>query len=377
MTKEDNIFRMMNDIEIDHTKYEETNLSQEEKDKLFETFKAQTNPPLKPKRQNKTWITVAAALLLLIAGSQTTVGKQVQATAVSIIENIRYSLSSALGNAETETPGALSFNQTAQIGTAEVSIQDLVAFDHRLVFNLLVDMDGDIQDEHFMGFDEMSIQINGQKLNTASWPFRSNVYDKEENIHSAIYTVSLEKPISEADLINIEIQLNDIRYFQSGIINNQKHQKNLVEGMAIFSVDTTLKELNQYTNVHDIDTVLLQDDYEYIIEKMYTNPDLNYIEVYSDDKDVLDVEHFQLMEIRGKDENDREVLFEQTYSVDSEDYRKYSFSLTEENSEITTEELVNAQYLDLQFYLADWPEIQGTYVELEPFGKPFKVELNN
>ena len=373
MTKEDKFFSILNDIKIDVEEFEETDLSTEEKNRLFQTFQAEINPPTKQKR-HKNWIAVAAALLLLIAGSQTTVGQQVQATAVSIIENIRYSLSSALGNAETETSGALSFNQTAKIGTAEVSIQDLVAFEHRLVFNLLVDMDGDIQDEHFMGFDEMSIQINGQKLNTGSWPFRSNVYDKEENIHSPIYTVSLEEPISEADLINIEIQLNDIRYYQPRIIDNQKHQKNLVEGTAIFSIDTTQKELNQYTNVYDIDTVLIQDDYEYIIENMYINPTLNFIEVYSDDKAVLAVE-FQLMEIRGKDEKGREVLFEQTYSMDSENYRKYSFSLDEESSDITTEELVNAQYLDLQFYLADWPEVQGAYVELEPYGELFTIDL--
>lgn len=373
MTKEDKFFSILNDIKIDVEEFEETDLSTEEKNRLFQTFQAEINPPTKQKR-HKNWIAVAAALLLLIVGSQTTVGQQVQATAVSIIENIRYSLSSALGNAETETSGALSFNQTAKIGTAEVSIQDLVVFDHRLVFNLLVDMDGDIQDEHFMGFDEMSIQINGQKLNTGSWPFRSNVYDKEENIHSPIYTVSLEEPISEADLINIEIQLNDIRYYQPRIIDNQKHQKNLVEGTAIFSIDTTQKELNQYTNVYDIDTVLIQDDYEYIIENMYINPTLNFIEVYSDDKAVLAVE-FQLMEIRGKDEKGREVLFEQTYSMDSENYRKYSFSLDKESSDITTEELVNAQYLDLQFYLADWPEVQGAYVELEPYGELFTIDL--
>ena len=373
MTKEDKFFSILNDIKIDVEEFEETDLSTEEKNRLFQTFQAEINPPTKQKR-HKNWIAVAVALLLLIAGSQTTVGQQVQATAVSIIENIRYSLSSALGNAETETSGALSFNQTAKIGTAEVSIQDLVVFNHRLVFNLLVDMDGDIQDEHFMGFDEMSIQINGQKLNTGSWPFRSNVYDKEENIHSPIYTVSLEEPISEDDLINIEIQLNDIRYYQPRIIDNQKHQKNLVEGTAIFSIDTTQKELNQYTNVYDIDTVLIQDDYEYIIENMYINPTLNFIEVYSDDKAVLAVE-FQLMEIRGKDEKGREVLFEQTYSMDSENYRKYSFSLDEESSDITTEELVNAQYLDLQFYLADWPEVQGAYVELEPYGELFTIDL--
>lgn len=373
MTKEDKFFSILNDIKIDVEEFEETDLSTEEKNRLFQTFQAEINPPTKQKR-HKNWIAVAAALLLLIAGSQTTVGQQVQATAVSIIENIRYSLSSALGNAETETSGALSFNQTAKIGTAEVSIQDLVAFEHRLVFNLLVDMDGDIQDEHFMGFDEMSIQINGQKLNTGSWPFRSNVYDKEENIHSPIYTVSLEEPISEADLINIEIQLNDIRYYQPRIIDNQKHQKNLVEGTAIFSIDTTQKELNQYTNVYDIDTVLIQDDYEYIIENMYINPTLNFIEVYSDDKAVLAVE-FQLMEIRGKDEKGREVLFEQTYSMDSENYRKYSFSLDEESSDITTEELVNAQYLDLQFYLADWPENETDEVELAPYGEPFRVDM--
>lgn len=372
MTKEDKFFSILNDIKIDAEEFEETDLSTEEKNRLFQTFQAEINPPTKQKR-HKNWIAVAAALLLLIAGSQTTVGQQVQATAVSIIENIRYSLSSALGNAETETSGALSFNQTAKIGTAKVSIQDLVVFDHRLVFNLLVDMDGDIQDEHFMGFDEMSIQINGQSLNTELWSSRGIVYDEDENINSIIYTVRLKEPISEDDLVKIDIHFDGIEYYKPRKISDGPL---LIEGAATFSAETTREELNKYTTIYDIQTTIAQDDYEYIIERMYINPVLNFIEVYSDNEDVLDAD-FQLMEFRGKDENGREVLFEHSGLTDSELYRKYSFSLNEEASDITTEELVNAQYLDLQFYLGDWPEVQGTYVELEPFGEPFKVELNN
>ena len=373
MTKEDNIFRMFNDIEIDHTEYEEADLSQEEKDKLFETFKSKTTPS-KPKRQNKTWITVAAAaILLLFAGSQTNVGQQVQATAVSIIENIRYSLNNALGNAKTETPGALSFNQTVKIGNAEVSIQDLVAFDHRIVFNLLVDMDGDIQDEHFIGFDELEIQINGKLLNTDLVSSTGIVYDEEENIHSAVYSVPLNEKLSEEDMVNIAIHFENIHYYQPV---ETSEEKLLIEGAATFSAETTREELNKYTDIYNIQTTIAQDDYEYIIEKMYINPVLNFIEVFSDNEDVLGVD-FQMMEIRGTDEKGQEVLFEVTNRRESDDYRKYSFSLTEEMSEMTTQELVDAEYLDLQFYLVDWPEIQGATVELAPFGQPFTVELNN
>lgn len=372
MTKEDNIFRMLNDMEIDHTEYEETELSDEEKDKVFETFKSEKTLS-KPKRQNKTWIAVAAAVLLLIAGSQTSVGQQVQATAVSIIENIRYSLNSALGNTNTETPGALSFNQTAYIGNAEVSIQDLVAFDHRIVFNLLVDMDAPVQDEHFMGFEELEIQINGKTLNTdlvTSW---GSAYDGEENIHSVVYSVPLDEKLSEEDMINISIQFEDIRYYRPG---ETSEAQLLIEGAATFSAETTREELNKYTDIYNIQTTIAQDDYEYTIEKMYINPVLNFIEIFSDDEDVMSVD-FQMMEIRGTDEKGRNVLFEATNRMESDDYRKYSFSLTDEMSEISTQELVDAEYLDLQFYLFDWPEEQGGTAEFEPFGQPFKVELNN
>lgn len=370
MTKEDKIFRMLNELKINQTRYEETDLSTEEKNRLFQTFQAEINPPTKQKRR-KNWIAVAAALLLLIAGSQTTIGQQVQATAALMIENIRYSLSSALGNKTSEIPGALSFNQTGQIGSAEVSIKDLIAFDHRIVFNLLVDMDGDIQDEHFIGFDEMTIQINGQTLNTDYWTARGNVYDEEENVHSNVYSVQLDEPISKDDLIKIDIHFDGIHYYQQGKISEEKQ---LIEGSATFSSETTREELNKYTNVYDIQTTVVQDNYEYIIEKMYINPVLNFIEVYSENQEVLGSD-FQLMEFRGKDENGREVLFEPSGLTDSELYRKYSFSLDEEASEITTEELVDVEYLDLQLYLADWPEVQGTSVELEPYGDSFTVDL--
>lgn len=373
MTKEDKFFSILNDIKIDVEEFEETDLSTEEKNRLFQTFQAEINPPTKQKR-HKNWIAVAAALLLLIAGSQTTVGQQVQATAVSIIESIRYSLSSALGNAETETSGALSFNQTAKIGTAEVSIQDLVAFEHRLVFNLLVDMDGDIQDERFIRIDELEIQINGKSLNTDVVTSKNTVYDKEENIYSAVYSVPLDKELSEEDMINIAIHFENIHYYQPRETSETSQVKLLIEGAATFSAETTREELNKYTDVYDIQTTIAQDNYEYSIEKMYINPVLNFIEVFSDNKDVMGVD-FQIMEIRGTDENGREVLFTHTYFTDAENYRKYSFSLDEESSDITTEELVNAQYLDLQFYLADWPEVQGAYVELEPYGELFTIDL--
>lgn len=371
MTKEDNIFKMLNDMEIDLTEYDETDLSQEEKARLFENFKAKTTPPPKPKRQNKTWIGVAAALLLLIAGSQTAVGQQVQATAVSIIEDIRYSLNSALGNEDTETPGALSFNQTAQIERAEVSIQDLVAFDHRIVFNLLVDMDGQIQDEHFMYFDEMTIQINGETINTDHWASKGSVYEEEENIHSIVYFVQLDEAITDEDLVKIDIHFEGIRYYRPG---EPSETPLVIEGAATFSTEATREELNKNTDIYNIQTTISQDDYDYIIETLYINPVLNFIEVYSDDEDVMAVE-FQLIEIRGIDDQGREVLFEVANMMESEGYRKYSFSLNEEDSEMTTQELVDAKYLDLLFYLADWPEEQGAYVELEPYGESFTVDL--
>lgn len=372
MTKKDNIFRMLNDMEIDLTEYEKTELSDKEKAKLFKNVKDKASPP-KTQRQNNTWIAVAAAVLLLIAGSQTSVGQQVQATAVSIIENIRYSLNSALGNTNTETPGALSFNQTAYIGDAEVSIQDLVVFDHRIVFNLLVDMDAPVQDEHFMGFEELEIQINGKTIHTGGETSWGIAYDKEENIQSVVYSIRLDEKLSEEDMINISIHFEDIRYYRPG---ETSEEQLLIEGAATFSAETTREELNKYTDIYSIQATIAQDDYEYTIEKMYINPVLNFIEVFSDDEDVMGVD-FQMMEIRGTDEKGRNVLFEVTNRMESDDYRKYSFSLTDEMSEMTTLELVDAEYLDLQFYLFDWPEVQGGTAEYEPFGQPFKVELNN
>lgn len=373
MTKEDKLFKMLNDVEIDLTEYDEIDLSQEEKSKLFNHFKVEKTTP-KPQRQNKTWLALAAAILLLIAGSQTTVGQQVQATAASIIESIRYSLNSALGNENTETPGALSFNQTATIGNAEVSIQDLVVFDHRIVFNMLVDLDGSTQDEYFIGVKHLEIQINGQTINTELVTSEGVIYDTEENIHSIVYSVPFREELSEEEMVNITVHLEDLQFYQPREISEDEL---LIEGAVTFSAETTREELNKYTAIYDIHTTLAQDDYEYVIEQMYMNPVLNFIEVYSDDKDVVGVEHFQLMEIRGIDEKGQELLFELSYYSMTEDYRKYSFSLSEEESEITNRDLVDADYLDLQFYLADWPEVQGSAVELEPFGEPFKVELNN
>lgn len=368
MITEDKKFELFNAVEMSTEDYEDIEVSEEEKRQLFEELRGEIKP-VSEKRYTAVLILAAAAVLLTF-GSQTGIGQHVQARVDSLIENIRYSLSMALGNKDSNAEGALTFDQTATIGTAEVSMKDMVAFDHRIVFNILVDLEGEIEDENFVGFRNLTMEVNGEAINTDNLITLGMVVDEEENVHSNVYSILLDKNVFQVDDLEIEIHFEDVLYYTRGEVRDVP---NLIEGEAMFSKVTTLDALNKYTNIYDIQETIFQDEYEYVVEKLYTHPLLNFIEVYSDDEEVMNQD--QIMHIKGTDEKGQLVFFETSYYLETEDYKRFSFTLIEELSEITTQELVDTEYLDLQLYLLDWPENATDAEELAPYGEPFRIKM--
>lgn len=368
MTTEHKKYELFNAIEMNVEDYEEIEVSEEEKKALFKDLKGEIKG--KPEKRYTGILMLAAAMVLLTFGSQSAIGQQVQASVESIIANIRYSLNMALGNEDSDAEGALSFDQTATIGTAGVSVKDMVAFDHRIVFNILVDLEGEIADEYFVGFRNFTMEVNGEAINTDYWTALGTVVHEEENIHSNVYSVLLDENVFQDDELEIVINFEDVHYYIPG---KPSDAPRLIEGEGSFSTATTLDELSKYTNVYDIQETLVQDGYEYVVEKLYTHPLLNFIEVYSDNEDV--VNQAQIMEIKGTNERGQQVFFERSNELVSENYKRFSFTLSEDLSEMTTQELVDVEYLDLQFYLLDWPENETDEVELAPYGEPFRVDM--
>jgi len=369
MTNKKEIYHLLNEIDFDTNSYEKKELSEIEKEKLFQSVKNDIKPIEKFPVKRSSLFVIATILFISLIGSQTQFGQKVQATANSIIENIRYSLSQALGNEQANTSeSAISFNQTASIGDTQVSIGEMIAFEHRIVFNLLVDLAEPIQEQNFAGFSDYSIKINGDSIETYGLVGQGQVYDEEENIHSIIYSTDLSQFDFSEDEMTIDVMLEDIHVFNPNQTNDTQGSQPIIEGKAHFSADTNLSELTENTNVYKINHFVDAGNYQYQIETLYTHPLLNFIEVSSENWN-----DYQLVEIRGEDNQGQSVVFNPSSSLSTQETRKTSFSLNEELSEITSKELTEAESLQLQLYSAGWPE--GEEAKYQTYGEPFIVEL--
>ncbi len=367
------IYQKMNHLKINMESYEAVEVSQEEKDKLFYSLTKKIKKEEKQSKKLQPIFATAAVIFLLFIGSQTQIGQKVQATANSIIENIQYGLSQALGNEKTNSSEtALSFNQTARVEDAEISIQDMVAFDHRIVFNVLIDLEGPAEEQLFVGFSGFEILVNDQPLETQGLVGIGEMYDEEENIFSAVYSTELtQESIVEEDM-HIEMIFQDIRYYDPSDLSENPESLPPIEGVAYFATETTMEELTKHTQVYTIDHFVSTGDYDYYIESLYVHPLLNYIEISSEN---WGDEDFQLIEIRGEDEKGNTVVFEASYNMNAQKYRRNSFTLSERKSELSTSELANAEQLDLQFYSAGWPE--DGMAEYLPYGEAFTIDLRD
>lgn len=371
MTNKEKIYEMFNEIDIDTKAYEYTEMTQNEKDEIFKHLKKQVQTKKEPTRSYRPIYLAVAAIFLLFIGSQTAIGQQVQATMSSFIEDIRYSLNQALGNEETDSSkGAIPFHQTARIEDAEIRLNEMVAFDHRIVFNVLIELNESIEEQDFAGFSNFSIEVNGEPLQTQGLVGRGEVYDEENNVHSIIYSTELtEDSFLEEDMI-IDITFQDIHYYHPNELIEDATPVPPLEGEAHFTTETTMEELTEHTDVYEIDHFVRTGDYDYQIETLYVHPILNYIEVSSEN---WGDENFQLIEIRGIDDQERLVVFEQSSSMNAQEYKRNSFTLNESKSEVTTAELADVEYLELEFYSAGWPE--NGMAEYKAYGEPFVIEM--
>lgn len=380
MMNKDKIYQKMNELKVNAESFESVEISQDEKDRLFDSLKNQVETEKDTTPKVQPLLITFAVLFLLFIGSETQIGQRVQATASSIIENIQYSLNQALGNVDSDaTETALSFNQTARIGDAEISIKEMIAFDHRIVFNVLLDLDGPAEEQYFGGISDFEIKVNGESLNMLGLTGMIELYDEEENIHSIIYSTELTQDISLEDNMTIEIILQDIHYYNPQNFTESQEPIPTIEGVAHFSVDTTIEELTEHTQIYEIDHFVSVGEYDYQIEALYVHPLINYIEIFSENwrEEIVSenwgADMFQLIEIRGLDEQGRVVHFEESQSMSTHDYRRSSFTLNESESEISASELVDVEYLDLQFYSAGRPE--GKWAEYVPYGESFIIEM--
>ncbi|MDE1547803.1 hypothetical protein [Jeotgalibaca caeni] len=349
---ENKIYKLLNETKTNVAEYEEVEVTHFEKQRILYNLKKKNAP------SKKYPIFILAAIVLIIFGSQPVVKGAVH----SFLETIRYSFSEMFGNQEDTSHTVISVNQTAHINGAEIKVEDILYFDRQILISLLVDLEGSSEEEHFLGFSDFSLSLNGKTYTLAS--NTGSLIDEEKNIHSVLYTIPLDDS-SLSEEITMDLQINDlVLYYFDSVQGNPP-----IEGTASFSWNTTLSEMTKYLEKYEMEHSVKTDDMEYQIHSLWTHPMISMINTTF----LNESGDYQLIELRGMDDRGRTITFNTGNHQVTDDQWSMNFYFQEKYSDITAKELSEADSITLQFYSAGHPE--GTGATYLPYGDPFTVHL--
>jgi len=377
MNNDKRIYRLLNQIKLDTSKYEETTLPEEEKDELFDSVKHRLDHSSTDQPKTSSWkrpvLLVAAALFLAFLGLQTPLGQRVQAATFSFLESFRYTITDALGVEERTTDDtSISVDQVQTIGDAEVKVEDMVIFNDLLLINILVDL-GDLSDDlHFTMLENRTLFLNDKEITDSLLVYGGPV-SEEANIHNGILAINLNEEPLLTDNINIDLTLENLLIDDKENIGEATKQLPTIVGEAVFSIDTTKDELLNNSNKYPIDQSVSTDLYDYSINNLNVNPLMSFIDVTSDNWTDTP---FEVIEMRGEDEQGNKIVFTQD-SIMTNDESSYlgSFTFSEEDSEITSEQMLESEELNLQLYSVKFSEDMGIQ-DFTSYGEPFTIKFN-
>lgn len=357
MKNEKNIYHLLNDVQIDVDNYEEISVSFAEKEKIFRNLTAKKNSAKRKKRP-----ALAFALLMMLFA--TAFLPPVKAAIQSIFETIHYTLSDALGIDENSADSVVSVQQFDYIQDVGIKIEEVIYIGDSLIFNVLIDMEETPDDQFFMGFGHMSVAIDGKPI-SSSGTTHGKLIDQTENIYGTVVTIQVDEELASSKDSVITIEIDDIHYKDERMIAG----KTLHEGQANFEIQTSGEELSQYNRKYPLNEHFTAFDVDYHINEMISHPLMTLIEVQSNNPS----DDYQLMEIRGTDELGRSLTFIPYLSSSSDNHLRMKLQFSEVDSEITVQELYDAEFVTLQPYSAGHPN--GTDATYEPFGEPFEINL--
>lgn len=363
MKNENKLYELLNKTKTDFWEYDEVEVSGIEKQRLIEHVLKKKQPA---RRSNRTVLLLTATVMLLFAGSRTPWGQSVQAAANSFLESIQYSLADVFGVDIDETPdAALSVGQMATIGDAEVKLEDLLAFEDHLLLNVLVDLKEDIDEQRMTSFSSIEIYLNGELLHRGGAPSSGGILDEANNIHQQRIRIPLNEGFVLPEKVNLQIRLQDVGFYQPGYTGTVPLS---IAGTADFTVETTAAELTKYTNVYALDYHVSVGELDYQVSQLSLHPIISYLTLYSPNGE----QDYQVMAFRGVNEEGKLVVFEPHGYSTTEDEWKGTMKFSEELSEITTQELNDSEWIELQLHSAGHPQGEAHF---QVYGEPFRIQL--
>lgn len=379
MRKEKRIFELLNEA-AKQEQLETEQMDVFEKERILKTVTG-----IKQDRKRKIQLKWAFAIVaLFFIGSLNPIRSTVQAAVQSFLDTFQLTLKDIFEVEDAPANATISIGQTANFGEVTMKLEDMAFIDDTLYTVYLVDLPDDedfpfpkgFDDEDLLylsGFDEQTLTINDSIVERVSTDI-GHIIDEERNIYSSLQMITLSDVSIKNSKLSFEFYFNKMfyiivekpNYYVRKKSQNEPPEPLFFDGEASFTVNTTLRELTANTKIYDIRKTILVESENYTIHQMVTHPILSYIQ--------LSLPEYQLIEFIGVNEEGKKVVFEGGSTIVSGESAEQRVQFNAEESEITNQELLESEWIEVQFYSAGLPEGEATFV---PYGEPFRIDLKN
>lgn len=300
--KKNNIYDLMNNINLDSEIEEMEDISEFEKKKIMNNFRSAKNMKKNKNKNLKKGILVAG-LALVVATSQTNLGKEAYASAKSKIDNMSYFVTSFMNINEEAVKYSNIIDKTIEQNGIALKLSNVIIDNDEMIITSLLEVDDvDIKSLDF----DYKVFINGKRADRTSSIGTFSKLDGDNNIYKDVKILN----ISNLDLENkVDIDISTNKIYKT----KEKDNKSVTEKVSgkwnyVFSADVS--ELQKDTKTIDLNHTFELDNRQYSLDKFTINPVSQTIFGTILDGQSTDYE----MELRGKDNLNNDITFYLRYS---------------------------------------------------------------
>lgn len=228
---------------------------------------------------------------------QTSLGKNVYATAQSKVSEISYSIGKALNIERNIEPYVNMVGKTKEDKGIEVKLDEVMIDKDRLNFNLIFNT---MEPVDWASFKNMDVFINGKKMNPMESGQNSAALDETNTVFSSLGYYKIEE-IEQMEDIEIKLVLKDLEYYKGEL-------EGVESGSWDFEFIANGKELALKTESLPIDYTFNIDNYIYKLDKLEYNPVRQTIKGKLEEI-VGKYKPSPRIELRGYDNLDNRIIF--------------------------------------------------------------------
>jgi len=328
-----NIYELLNQVEFNIDDYEEMELSDIEKKKLKHKFKESRRKRADFKRLGAI---AAAFALAIVVFSQTSIGRNVYASAQSKISEVSYSIGKALGIERNIETYENIINQIVEDEGVEVKLTGVIIDKDELILSTVVNTNKSVDGFHF----DYDIYINGKKLRNYGMTGTSGAIDDSKTMFFSVNSFDA-KGIDLYETLDIKVVLKNLNCFS---VNKSDE---IIKGKWEFEFTASGNELAGNSYTLPLDYSFNIDNTAYILEEFRYNPVNQKIfgKIKNQSMDSYQVD------LRGQDNLGNEVVFYLTSVSGEEIVFKYENIYGDLSEKITS--------ITLTPYAAKLPEKSG------------------